>query len=44
MALAATGEKELYFLARGVVAPPQETLYVPQDVRDLAESRLNMLD
>lgn len=42
--LAATGEEELYFLVRGVVAPPQETLYVPQDVRDSAESRLNMLD
>ena len=42
--LAATGEEELYFLVRGVLAPSQETLYVPQDVRDSAESRLNMLD
>ena len=42
--LADTHEEELHFLVRGVVAPPQETLYVPQDVRELAESRLNMLD
>jgi hypothetical protein len=41
--LADTHEEELHFLVRGVVAPPQETLYVPQDVRDLAESRVNML-
>ena len=38
--LADTHEEELHFLVRGVVAPPQETLYVPQDVRGSAESRL----